>query len=75
MSARWQQWHVSATCPAEYEPFSLLLFAQCGVTLALCLPGWLSGCQPVHLSVWTSVSLTTSQLVSWSVSLSVSSVC
>ena len=75
VSARWQQWHVSATCPGEYEPFSLLLFSQCGMTLAPCLPGWLTGYQPVHLSVWPSVSLTTSQLVSQSplsVSLSIS---
>lgn len=70
VSARWQQWHVSATCPGEYEPFSLLLFSHCGMTLAPCLPGWLIGYQPVHLSVWPSVSLTTSQLVSQSPYLS-----
>lgn len=69
-SARWQQRHVCATCPGEYEPVSLLLFSQCGMTLAPSLPGWLAGCRPVHLSVRLSVSLTPSQLDSHSPYLS-----
>lgn len=72
VSARWQQWHVCATCPGEYEPLSLLLFSQCGVTLALCLPCWLIGCQPVHLAIWPSVGLASSQSLYIFASLTVS---
>lgn len=57
--ARWQQWHVSATWPGEYEPFSLLLFSQCEMTLARFVgPVWLAAPQSVRPSVWPSVTLT-----------------
>lgn len=54
VSARWQQWHVSATCPGEYEPVSLLLFSQCEMTLAplsACLAHWLTACPSMCLAV------------------------
>lgn len=57
--ARWQQWLDSATWPGEYEPFSLLLFSQCEMTLARFVgPVWLAALQSVRPSVWPSVTLT-----------------
>lgn len=52
--ARWQQWHVSATWPGEYEPFSPLLFSQCEMTLAhlsACLANRFSVCPSIRLAV------------------------
>lgn len=71
LGARWQQGHVPATCPGEYELFSLLLFSQYEMTLAplsACLASWLRASPSFHLAVcqpldW-SVGLTFCQLAS-----------
>lgn len=56
-SARWQQGHVSATCPGEYVHVLLLLLSQCGMTPTPCLHGWLAVCQAVLLSISSFVGL------------------
>lgn len=54
LGARWQQRHVPATCPGEYELFSRLLFSQYEMTLAplsACLGSWLGASLSFHLAV------------------------
>lgn len=68
-SARWQQGHVSATCPGEYVHVLLLLLSQCGMTPTPCLHGWLIVCPSHRLLACKANAQSLSSVISLSVSL------